>query len=390
MHVAHTAAAAGLAARSGRRSPARPRRRPSTSISSCIRASARTSRAALARGDAQQPAAAGDVLHRPRARARRDQAAARMHPPAHAAGHGRPRQDPPVAADRRRRDGEISRRRLVRRPGADQRSAARAQRGRASRSACAKSPASRSMQTLCEHVKERALLIVLDNCEHLIAACASIADALLRGAPETRILATSREALHIRGEQSYQVLPLAAPDRNAGVDGAAAVGRGATLRRARAAAEAELPAHRARRPGRRRALRAARRHSARARARRGAHAVALGRRDQRAAERPLQAADRRQPRRAGAPADAACARELVVRPAAGARADAARPAERVRRRLRPRRGRGGLRRRAAESRRRDRPAGLAGREIAGHGRAGRRRSRATGCSRRSASSRAST
>ncbi|HEV7414131.1 MAG TPA: tetratricopeptide repeat protein [Casimicrobiaceae bacterium] len=74
-------------------------------------------------------------------------------------------------------------------------------------------------QTLCEHVKDRELLLVLDNCEHLIAACAGIVDTLLRGAPKARFLATSREGLHIRGEQTYHVLPLAAPDRNAGVDG---------------------------------------------------------------------------------------------------------------------------------------------------------------------------
>jgi len=73
-------------------------------------------------------------------------------------------------------------------------------------------------QTLCEHVSERELLLVLDNCEHLIAACASLVNALLGSAPKVRILATSREGLHIPGEQIYHVLPLAAPDRNAGVD----------------------------------------------------------------------------------------------------------------------------------------------------------------------------
>ena len=73
-------------------------------------------------------------------------------------------------------------------------------------------------QTLCEHVKPHKLLFVLDNCEHLVNACASLAEALLRGASDLRILATSREALHIRGEQIYHVLPLKAPDRKAGVE----------------------------------------------------------------------------------------------------------------------------------------------------------------------------
>jgi len=74
-------------------------------------------------------------------------------------------------------------------------------------------------QTLCEHVKDHKLLLVLDNCEHLVSACASLTDALLQVAPDVRIMATSREALHIRGEQTYPVMPLAAPDRKAGVEG---------------------------------------------------------------------------------------------------------------------------------------------------------------------------
>ena len=73
-------------------------------------------------------------------------------------------------------------------------------------------------QTLCTHVRELKLLIVLDNCEHLVSACAHLAEALLSAAPEVRILATSREALHIRGEQTYGVLPLAVPDRKADVE----------------------------------------------------------------------------------------------------------------------------------------------------------------------------
>jgi predicted ATPase/class 3 adenylate cyclase len=73
-------------------------------------------------------------------------------------------------------------------------------------------------QTLCEHVKQHKLLFVLDNCEHLMNACASLAYALLRDVSELRILATSREALHIHGEQTYQVMPLKAPDRKAGIE----------------------------------------------------------------------------------------------------------------------------------------------------------------------------
>jgi predicted ATPase/DNA-binding SARP family transcriptional activator len=56
------------------------------------------------------------------------------------------------------------------------------------------------------------LLIVLDNCEHLIDACARLADRLLADCPGVRILATSREALGITGETLWPVPPLAFPD----------------------------------------------------------------------------------------------------------------------------------------------------------------------------------
>ncbi|HUH93919.1 MAG TPA: tetratricopeptide repeat protein [Casimicrobiaceae bacterium] len=68
-------------------------------------------------------------------------------------------------------------------------------------------------QTICSQLREHKLLLILDNCEHLVNACAGLANALLQGAPNTRILATSREALHINGEQTYHVLPLAVPRR---------------------------------------------------------------------------------------------------------------------------------------------------------------------------------
>jgi predicted ATPase/DNA-binding CsgD family transcriptional regulator len=53
---------------------------------------------------------------------------------------------------------------------------------------------------------------VLDNCEHLIDACAALADALLRACPSLRILATSREALGIAGERAWLVPSLSLPD----------------------------------------------------------------------------------------------------------------------------------------------------------------------------------
>jgi hypothetical protein len=56
------------------------------------------------------------------------------------------------------------------------------------------------LDTLIDALEARNLLIVLDNCEHLIEACAHTASALLRRCPEIHILASSREALNIEGE----------------------------------------------------------------------------------------------------------------------------------------------------------------------------------------------
>src|SRR6266567_4571920 len=67
------------------------------------------------------------------------------------------------------------------------------------------------LETLQESLRARRLLLVLDNCEHLVAACADLADDLLRACPLLTILATSREALNIAGETVWPVPPLAVP-----------------------------------------------------------------------------------------------------------------------------------------------------------------------------------
>jgi predicted ATPase/DNA-binding CsgD family transcriptional regulator len=66
--------------------------------------------------------------------------------------------------------------------------------------------------SLISFLADRGLLLVLDNCEHLVAEAARLADVLRRSCPELRILATSREALGIQGESTMGVLPLAMPD----------------------------------------------------------------------------------------------------------------------------------------------------------------------------------
>ena len=67
-------------------------------------------------------------------------------------------------------------------------------------------------RTLTEWLKSKRLLLVLDNCEHLITACAALAADLLRTCPHVHLLASSREALNVAGEQTYRVPPLSLPD----------------------------------------------------------------------------------------------------------------------------------------------------------------------------------
>jgi non-specific serine/threonine protein kinase len=64
---------------------------------------------------------------------------------------------------------------------------------------------------LLEALRDWDALLVLDNCEHLVEACARLAEALLKSCPKLRIMATSREALGISGERAWPVPPLAIP-----------------------------------------------------------------------------------------------------------------------------------------------------------------------------------
>ena len=65
--------------------------------------------------------------------------------------------------------------------------------------------------SLAEYLAGRQLLLVLDNCEHVVDAAAKLADVLLRAAAGLRVLATSRESLNMTGESVLAVPPLAAP-----------------------------------------------------------------------------------------------------------------------------------------------------------------------------------
>lgn len=68
------------------------------------------------------------------------------------------------------------------------------------------------LEILKEYLHEKKALIVLDNCEHLVSASAKVANILLNAAPNLKILASSREALGVKGELSYPVPSLSLPD----------------------------------------------------------------------------------------------------------------------------------------------------------------------------------
>jgi predicted ATPase/DNA-binding CsgD family transcriptional regulator len=69
-----------------------------------------------------------------------------------------------------------------------------------------------SLATLSDLIQERQLLLVLDNCEHVLDACAVLVDTLLRECPGLRVLTTSRQPLRIAGEYCVEIEPLTTPD----------------------------------------------------------------------------------------------------------------------------------------------------------------------------------
>ena len=86
-------------------------------------------------------------------------------------------------------------------------------------------PAVAAADALARALARRQLLLVLDNCEHVIGAAAELCGRLLLGADDVRVLATSREPLRIAGEARYRLAPLTLPDPDnpADPDGSEAV-----------------------------------------------------------------------------------------------------------------------------------------------------------------------
>jgi predicted ATPase len=84
-------------------------------------------------------------------------------------------------------------------------------------------PGGETADGIVDLIGDTGMLLVLDNCEHLVGACAVLADALLHGCPSLRIVATSRQALGVAGEKAWLVPPLGLPAPGEPVERAGAV-----------------------------------------------------------------------------------------------------------------------------------------------------------------------
>src|SRR5205823_704641 len=74
------------------------------------------------------------------------------------------------------------------------------------------------IEALCRRIKGQRLLLIFDNCEHVLDAAARLAETLLHSAAEPAVLATSREPLRIGGEQVYRLPALSVPRADADID----------------------------------------------------------------------------------------------------------------------------------------------------------------------------
>ena len=85
-----------------------------------------------------------------------------------------------------------------------------------------------ALETLIPYLRRKKLLLILDNCEHVIDRARSVASAILSSCPYVRVLVTSREALNIRGEEVYRMPSLSVPETSA-VTSEGAAGYGALM-----------------------------------------------------------------------------------------------------------------------------------------------------------------
>ena len=73
------------------------------------------------------------------------------------------------------------------------------------------------LETLVAYLSNKQLLLVLDNCEHVITQAATVVEALLQGCPALGVLATSREPLRVPGELAYRLPSLEVPSQEVAV-----------------------------------------------------------------------------------------------------------------------------------------------------------------------------
>jgi hypothetical protein len=167
-------------------------------------------------------------------------------------------------------------------------------------------------EALVKYVKDRKLLLVLDNCEHVVLACAELAEALLKSGPLVRVLASSREHLHIGAEATYQVPALDVPDLQDTIAPEALKRYGGVQLFIDRAMAVQPALGDLKRGGCRRDLSALGRHSTGNRARSGARTCALVGEHRGAPKRSLPPIDDGRPDGASAPADAPRAGRLEL------------------------------------------------------------------------------
>jgi predicted ATPase/DNA-binding winged helix-turn-helix (wHTH) protein len=83
-------------------------------------------------------------------------------------------------------------------------------------------PATTPVPSLVAFLRDKEMLLLLDNCEHVIDAAAAVTEAILKGAPAMRVLATSREPLRIQGERQHRLHPLHIPPADENMTAASA------------------------------------------------------------------------------------------------------------------------------------------------------------------------
>jgi predicted ATPase/class 3 adenylate cyclase len=88
-------------------------------------------------------------------------------------------------------------------------------------------PDRKPLDDLCLYLKAKRLLLILDNCEHVVGETTRIVAAIVRACPRVVVLATSREALNVHGEQVYRMPTLSLPARNGALSAKEALAHGA-------------------------------------------------------------------------------------------------------------------------------------------------------------------